>query len=84
MTSLAEAKSEVDLQTVMQTVIHYISYNNKEDDFEANKNFFESSVNDINFDDDPYFNFDITDPYLDFLPRWRIGSSSNNKKKVHK
>ncbi|KAA0062549.1 hypothetical protein E6C27_scaffold79G00290 [Cucumis melo var. makuwa] len=65
MTSIAGAKSEADLQAVMEIVIHTISNDNKEDDPEDNEISSDSSVNDIEFDNDPYYNFDIFDPYLD-------------------
>ena len=68
MTSIAGAKSEVDLQAVMETVVKNNSNDNKQNDPEDITNLSDSSVNDINFENDPYYNFDIFDPYLDSQP----------------
>ncbi|KAA0065792.1 hypothetical protein E5676_scaffold546G001850 [Cucumis melo var. makuwa] len=68
MTSIAGAKSEADLQAVMETVVNNNSNDNKQNDPEDITNLSDSSVNDINFENDPYYNFDIFDPYLDSQP----------------
>ncbi|KAA0050626.1 Retrotransposable element Tf2 [Cucumis melo var. makuwa] len=65
MTSIAGAKSEADLQAVMETVVNNNSDDNKQDDPEDIINISDSSVNDIDFVNDPYYNFDISDLYLD-------------------
>ncbi|KAA0052120.1 hypothetical protein E5676_scaffold565G00080 [Cucumis melo var. makuwa] len=66
MTSIAEAKSEVDLQAVMEIVINNNFADNKQDNTEDITNLSDSSINDIDFENDPYYNFDISDLYLDF------------------
>ena len=71
MTSIVGAKSKADLQTVMETVINNTS-DDKQDEYEDITNILDSSVNDIDFDNDPYYNFDISDPYLDSQLRWKI------------
>ncbi|KAA0033913.1 hypothetical protein E5676_scaffold49G00870 [Cucumis melo var. makuwa] len=68
MTSIAGAKSESDLQAVIETVVNNNSDDNKQDDPEDITNLSDSSVNDIDFANDPYYNFDISDPYLDSQP----------------
>ncbi|KAA0066324.1 hypothetical protein E5676_scaffold602G001310 [Cucumis melo var. makuwa] len=68
MTFIVGAKSEADLQAVMETVIHTIFNDNKEDNPENTRISLDSSINDINFDNDPYYNFDIFDLYLDSQP----------------
>ena len=82
-TSIAGAKSKADLQAVMETDIHTIFDNNKEDDPKDIKISSDLSVNDIDFDNDPYYNFDIFDPYFNFQQGWNIGFCFC-KKKVHK
>ncbi|KAA0051819.1 Retrotransposable element Tf2 [Cucumis melo var. makuwa] len=68
MTSIAGAKSEADLQAIMKTVVHNIFDDNKEDDPEDTRISSDSSVNNIDSDNDLYYNFDIFDPYLDSQP----------------
>ncbi|KAA0039132.1 hypothetical protein E5676_scaffold322G00530 [Cucumis melo var. makuwa] len=65
MTSIVGAKSEADLQTVMETVVNNNFDDNKQDDPEDITYLSDSSVNDIDFANDPYYNFEIFDPYLD-------------------
>ena len=87
MTSIIGAKSEAVLQAIMETVVYTIFDDNKEDDPEDTKITSYSSVNDIDFDNDPYYNFDIFDPYLDSQSRWKICFCFFIiiiKKKVHK
>ncbi|KAA0050192.1 hypothetical protein E5676_scaffold180G001140 [Cucumis melo var. makuwa] len=64
MTSIAGAKSEADLQAVMETVVNNNSDDdNKQEDPEDITNLSDSSVNDIDFANDPYYNFDISDTF---------------------
>ncbi|KAA0035884.1 hypothetical protein E5676_scaffold5891G00040 [Cucumis melo var. makuwa] len=65
MTSIARAKSEADLQAVRETIVNKTSDENKQDKPEDIANLSGSSVNDIDFDNDPYYNFDIFEAYLD-------------------
>ena len=67
MTFIVGAKSEADLQTIMETVIHTIYDDDKENDVEDTRISSNSFANDIDFDNDPYYNFDISDPYFDSL-----------------
>lgn len=57
----------------METVIHTISNDNKEDDLDDTRISSDSSISDIDFNNDPYYNFDISNHYLDFQPGWNIG-----------
>ena len=56
----------------METVIHTIFDDNKQDDLKDTRISSDSSVNDIDFHNDPYYNFDIFYPYLDSQPWWKI------------
>ncbi|TYK06665.1 hypothetical protein E5676_scaffold453G001500 [Cucumis melo var. makuwa] len=62
MTSIVGAKSKVDLQAIMETNVNNTSNDNKQDEPEDIANLSNSFVNDIDFDNDPYYNFDIFDP----------------------
>ena len=68
MTSIAGAKSKVDLQTIIETVVNNTSDDSKQDNLEDITNLSDSFINDIDFEKDPYYNFDIFDPYLDSQP----------------
>ena len=43
----------------METIINNTSDDNKQDEPEDIANLSDSSINDIDFDNDPYYNFDI-------------------------
>ncbi|TYK18870.1 hypothetical protein E5676_scaffold204G00720 [Cucumis melo var. makuwa] len=62
LTSIVRAKSEANLQAVMETIINNTSDDNKQDEPEDIANLSDSSINDIDFDNDPYYNFDIFEP----------------------
>ncbi|KAA0026133.1 hypothetical protein E5676_scaffold263G00370 [Cucumis melo var. makuwa] len=68
MTTITGAKSEADLQAVMKTVVNNNSDDKKQDGPEDITNLSNSSVNDIDFENNPYYNFDIFDPYLNSQP----------------
>ena len=84
MTSIARAKFEADHQAVMETVVYTISDENKEDNLEDTGISSNSLVNDINFNNDPYYKFDISDPYFDSQPGWKIGCFFSKKKYINK
>ena len=52
----------------MEIVINNNFADNKQDNPEDITNLSDSSVNDIDFENDPYYNFDISNLYLDFQP----------------
>ena len=51
---------------VMEIVVNNNSDDNKQDDPKDITNLSDSSVNNIDFENNPYYNFDISDPYLNF------------------